>query len=327
MLTTKQTTSLVKTINNQINVTEKAKIKDGWVTTNDLEVFNSYKIDSDAEGLVDAKKLKKAIDNIKPTSITSDGNKLSVVNGGKKVDFNLDMDVSDFPKFNQGNLKTAISLDTKYLKSFIPFMVMDELRQKFNGLAFTEEGICATDAYKMKFSFDYIHHFDFDCIIPRKAIEVLTEDDYSISFGKNDNGYKMGRLSSLNGIHIVEFRLIDENYVKFTNVIPTENPYSTGIYASDLQKAIKSAIPFANKTTLAAKLDEYDLITEDLDNGLTYSEELKLSNKMEFTIGFNLKFMEVIAKDCDGLMDIVYSQPNRAMVINGEYLLMPVMLS
>jgi hypothetical protein len=66
----------------------------------------------------------------------------------------------------------------------------------------------------------------------------------------------------------------------------------------------------------------------DEELGQSYEAELELQSVNDnITIGFNSKFLDKIFKHCGNKAIIEMSEPHRAAVINGTFLLMPVMLT
>lgn len=156
-------------------------------------------------------------------------------------------------------------------------------------------------------------------------------------------------------------RLCDERFPSFRNVVPQfdkKNHYEIIVDKAEFEKSVKLAIIQANKTTsqvaFAPKADSLNITSGDLDFGHEFNrtivsklipnhneksaihiledgkEEEKpiLMPEIYDRVGFNGKFL---LKICKGItskyVNIQTSEPNRASIINGKYLIMPVMLN
>ena len=152
-------------------------------------------------------------------------------------------------------------------------------------------------------------------------------------------------------------RIIEGTYPEYEAVIPENNPISVVTKRKELLKQLELSLLTANKTTYQVVLDVNipsntsrnsfsasfgcKLSSEDLDfnssfstiieakvyDGQTAVDDVDLE-PLKIRIGFNGQFMIKILQDLSQpQVDISMSTPDRAMILDSEVLLMPVMLN
>ena len=178
-------------------------------------------------------------------------------------------------------------------------------------------------------------------IIPRKALNLLkatlpTENtDVSIDFNMSTAFFKFGSIRMI-------WRLIDERFPDYENVIPAQNTIKMTISRTDLLGSLKRIAIYANKTTHQVRLkitgSELQVSAEDLDFSNEANERLSCEHEGEdIEIGFNAKFIIEMLSNLDtDQVKLNMSAPNKAGVIlpvekdkdeDILMLVMPVMLN
>ena len=178
-------------------------------------------------------------------------------------------------------------------------------------------------------------------IIPRKALNLLkatlpTENtDVSIDFNMSNAFFKFGSIRMI-------WRLIDERFPDYENVIPAQNTIKMTISRTDLLGSLKRIAIYANKTTHQVRLkitgSELQVSAEDLDFSNEANERLSCEHEGEdIEIGFNAKFIIEMLSNLDtDQVKLNMSAPNKAGVIlpvekdkdeDILMLVMPVMLN
>jgi DNA polymerase-3 subunit beta len=113
-------------------------------------------------------------------------------------------------------------------------------------------------------------------------------------------------------------------------VIPKDNPFNLTANKKDVLAALKTLGLFAHKATNRVEISvdglTITLYCEDLDRGVAKKIELPCkSNAGEYKFALNYKFFELSLKctsDKDLMLD--FSEPMRAVLLNKNYLLMPL---
>lgn len=128
-------------------------------------------------------------------------------------------------------------------------------------------------------------------------------------------------------------RVIDARYPDYNAVIPKDSPNIAVLDKTDLIDNLKYAMLTANSTTSQIVLnftnDSVKMTSKDVDFGKSFESEVQCNsyNGEPLDISFNGLFTDTICKAIESdTLSFAMSTPNRGAVINGEYLLMPVIL-
>jgi DNA polymerase-3 subunit beta len=123
--------------------------------------------------------------------------------------------------------------------------------------------------------------------------------------------------------------LIDQKYPDFLSIIPKDNPISVSMSNKDVLSAMKILKMFVNKSTnkitLSIKKDKAIFKAEDIDMGLEKEITINCNATEEIAIGFDCKLLESILKESKDF-NMKLSTPNRGVIINDNFLLMPILL-
>lgn len=213
-------------------------------------------------------------------------------------------------------------------KIAVDYTGKDELRPYQTGVYFdkTNGNIVSTDAHKLYYK--QAHNLTESFIINKKTAKLLSllSDTYEVYLSDDFANVKF---ESTNGTIIS--RTIDAKFANYEAVLPKNNSKIFSMDKAKLVKTINEAIKCANKTTkkvlFSFAKDIAVLSSEELDFGLEYSCEIQAESNEVFDIGFNGKFLlDILANVSDNKITIKAEANNRAVLINDDFLLMPVMI-
>ena len=217
--------------------------------------------------------------------------------------------------------------DTRHLYNAVPFVCKDELRPVMTGVC-CNGGICAIDAHKLYFYNNLSS--PVESIFPVnfiKIMELLKITNCNIEVNNKFAYLKTDEFK-------LYCKLIDGKFPNYKVVIPENNPFNIEVDNKLLSQALKQLLPFVNKATNMIKLstDNSNLIlhAENVDYGIEQTIEIPdCVNNLEtdFAIGLNLKLLQICIKPLGSNLSVDLSAPNRAIVINNNVVLMPLMLN
>lgn len=211
------------------------------------------------------------------------------------------------------------------------FVTNDELRPAMCGIFLGNNGqICATDAHKLYFE-KTSFNIGFDIIVSSEVVNFLKlfkkEKTFQILVS-NCKSY----VRFVFGEYSITSKLIDGKYPNYEAVIPKENPNLLEVNRKELLEAVKVLRPIApkqtQKVTLTVDANTLSMYACDIDYNreLTKTMQVEKSNN-DMQMAFSLKLLEVCLKSLETLnVNIAYSEPNRAIIINNSVLLMPIYL-
>jgi DNA polymerase-3 subunit beta len=217
--------------------------------------------------------------------------------------------------------------DVKLLTTANDFIGSDELRPSFKLICLRKGKMYATDAHSAMFH-PIESDIQDDVFISKKVRTLLQlwNGDWDVYAGS-----KYTSFTNADGV-VITTRTSDERYPDIDNVVPKENPVELKVIVKEFTDIIKTGSKFASKATnrMAVVCNEgkTTLSFSDEELGQSYEAELELQSvNNDITIGFNSRFLDRVFKHCGNKAIIEMSTPNRAAVINGTFLLMPVMLT
>ena len=236
-----------------------------------------------------------------------------------------------FPEFKTEKIAEIEGENLKNLKKAIVCMSSDDLRPKMQRIWIDSDNIQATDGHRL-FWKKHGLNIEKPITITKELLKVLLDQKSKIEVHLDPSGTYI--LTS-NGVSVIipEFT---ENNVDYRNVIPNSGMFEISVKLSDLLPVVVDSRKYVNRATNRIKLtvgdDVLKIHAEDIDWGLEKGYEINITQRFnvpeKFEIGFDAKFLEQILKTFDKKDVITFkmSQPNRATLINDEFLLMPVML-
>lgn len=242
----------------------------------------------------------------------------------------MEGDVTEYPIKPTLNSPTMISFDRADIENIgqaVKFVGKDMLRPVMTGVYVGINGVCGTDAHRLYYNEATL--FGNEMIFSPELCKLL-------QFYSDVNVSSDGQHVVINDIHstvTITSRLIDGKYPNFMAVIPRENPFNLTANKKDVLAALKTLGLFANKTTnqLVLSINNLTLTLEcaDLDRGIAKKIEMPCkSNAGEYKFALNYKFFELALKCIsDKDFTLEFSEPGRAVLMNKNYLLMPLILN
>lgn len=323
----------VKTKNTVEPILECAKFKNGIMSVTDLTVMiqqdvSEFTTDTfiiELAYIHDVVRKLKATDDLKAELI---GHQLCLkINGEIMFEFRITYQVDDFP--NIATLSTNIgAFSGANLKRALKYSCTDDTRPAMCGAHIDEKHIVATDAHKLLFVKHHRELVGKPFTIPSAALKLVDDkQEYLISLC-DDEKYRALQTGSTTII----FRVIDEKYPNYRDVIPKDNPHQIKMNAKEMIDTLNLALLAANSETKMVKfdflLDEVKVSSEDIDRNKQFARQIPFSGVLEegLTIGFNGAFVIECLKDFDNTVTITASTPNRAVIFNDEVMLMPMLL-
>lgn len=243
----------------------------------------------------------------------------------------------DFPDLTENNFSPLGSLDLnsiQEIKNAAIYASTDDLRPTMTGVYITEKDIVCTDAHKMYFTNNTgALKGQTSFIMPRPAIDTLNNNTYEVYNSKiNNNGFDMHLYKFQNNGEIIIFREIEGKYPNWKAVVPAENPTQIRLDKKQLLEALNLSLLACNPTTKQAAFTfdatgALQISAKDKDLETEYSATLQTTHTGPgIVIGFNAGFLIESLKFVQDQPIIEMSLPNRAAIIDGKILLMPVML-
>lgn len=264
-------------------------------------------------------------------------NKIVTESGQEYLFARPEQDVLAFPtlmseSFQKGNQvhHTDIRI-SKLINSASKLTRKDELRPAMTGVLIDSENIVATDAHKLIFTPHGLDVGDIEIIIP-KSTASMVRDVCAVSFKEKHSMFKC-----FDGKITMYCLNIGDKFPRYKSVIPTDFPYGYVSFADKktLIKAAKDILPFTPKINHKIKVtvseEDFIIHAEDPDRGVEKTTKIKCDGSRVkqggVTFGLNAKFLaDSLNASQHKHASINLNEPNRAIVINDEVLLMPVML-
>ncbi len=247
---------------------------------------------------------------------------------------------------NKGKYKKVGSMSYNELRSnlerLVPFLATDELRPAMTGFCIDEKNMMATNGYMVR-------------VIPYSGFKIPISKPEGGQPGKNEfiltNIFKYLPKNKMKDVitfslsedrlrvkiefygHTIYSRLIDERYPDYEAVWVKNEDFVTEfkLKTLELKRTLEQALVFANQSTKHVVINvgtKVDIHTEDLDYETEFNrtiEDVETSGKgME--IGVNGKLLLECMKHFDSEVKFQLAAPNRALILNDEVLIMPVML-
>jgi DNA polymerase-3 subunit beta len=231
------------------------------------------------------------------------------------------------PTLGQSTMISFDRADIEHIGQAVKFVGKDMLRPIMTGVYVGINGVCGTDAHRLYYNESTL--FGNEMVLSPELCKLL-------QFYSDVNVSSDGQHVVINDIHstvTITSRLIDGKYPNFMAVIPKENPFNLTANKKDVLAALKTLSLFANKTTnqIVLSINNSTLTLEcaDLDRGIAKTIELPCkSNAGEYKFALNYKFFELSLKCIDDKeFTIDFSEPSRSVLLNKNYLLMPLMLN
>lgn len=303
----KKAHSLLK-CNSIVSVSDYFKLENGDLTVSDLETFAIFKTAHKETGLINR-------DIYIKTGIVN-------VSGEALQDYPLLP--SDFK--NETKLGIISRDDLDKMMTAVSYTGKDDLRPVFSQVYVSETEISGTDAHRL-FWDKSSGELTGEVLFNKASIMILNETNETVNISRCGNWIK----AKTESITVI-FRECEGQFPKYQNVIPKDNPIKLTVNKKLLMETIKTAVVFGNKSTHLVRFNCREGVvtvsSEDLDFKTEFSKEIEAKINSEIEIGFNGNLLLEVLKTVDSEKAIIeMSAPNRAAIINGNRLLMPVMLN
>lgn len=223
--------------------------------------------------------------------------------------------------------------DLEHIKIASKFVSDDDLRPVMKYVWLDNNHIVSTDGHRLYFKHLAGLDKEFSTSIHPIAIKImdLYPEPWSL-YSEADSHY----ITIINEDGVcISFKKLDDRFVKWQGILPKQEnqPEVYTISKCEIISAIKKGGKFANQSSREMKIefssDTSKVNFSDIDLGKSYQTEI-LSRQLKgegLEIGFNYNFFSECVAHMEGNITLEMSTSTRAAVINGEMLLMPVMLN
>lgn len=221
---------------------------------------------------------------------------------------------NEFPQKPEINEIQEIQLPNDVLKRLIDKTIFacstDELRPSLTGVYFEIGGnriqTVATDGHRLamlNYADESLPAEEMSAIISTRALNFVLR---SIEF-EGVTAMTLGDKHALFHMDSTQLyaRLIEEMYVDYNRVIPTEINYEMSINTDDFLSSVKRVSLFSNPITAQVVLnitsEHLEVQAEDMDYGGEANEKIQHDafNGDEFKIGFNSRYLQTVLRHVD----------------------------
>lgn len=306
------------------------------ITATDLDTFITVQTPEtwtvNGDGVVPLDLISRAMAS-RSVEITFNGEKYTAVLDGKTSAGPCRL-AEDFPTYETDGFQFLGKVGASSIASVLDFVSKDEYRYAMTGV-YIGEKIVATNGHFLRHRFDGYDGAPF--ILRAEAAAAMSqfwggfkgpETTWSVRM-------KSGRVMLTAGSVEINSATINETYPNYGAVIPKDVPSSVTIKTAELLEALKSVKPSVSKSRNAVEFAYQDgkiiLTAKDDDVGARSDVAVPVIGSKNiasgYRMGFNLGYLETVSSNVHSdALTFEVSQPNRAAVINGDILLMPVML-
>lgn len=324
--------NIIKPGSKVLPVLEMVMFHKGKMTVTDLfttVVLNSS-LDPSISCLVDANIAVKSFLKWEDISANLSDRELIISDGIKECKF-PNVSIDDFPKTTDLNEAEFIGIlnseDISKIISASKFVSRDELRPALTKVAIINGFIVATDAHIMRWV-ESDFKSDNPILIGEKVCRLL-----SIFSGKQFKLYttKDGKIIfDAPGVSIIS-RDCFETFPEFGKVIPEAHNTSVFVGRETLVNTLEEALCFSDSCTNKVVLTingTLKVSSYNYDHGISFNKSISAKKEGDdIRIGFNSKLLIKAIKSIKGdRMVMRFQDPSKAVVINDEILVMPVML-
>jgi len=250
---------------------------------------------------------------------------LNVVGTNKTFTLGGD-NIDDFPELPICDIEIGniTSTDISSISKALPYCGKDDFRPAMKCVHIGSD-IVATDGHRMMF-LPIDGKLSDLALIDSSSAKLLSEFTEAKVFKNKTHCQFVDKTEALICFNV------SENYPQYSQAIPTNNPIKCVVSTKEIKETVKLALLAANTTTqqCVLKMSEncLNISSEDFDFGTEFADNLKAvvsGVEGSFSIGINGKFfLEYINNTDNDITTIEASMPNKAMILNGEHLIMPV---
>lgn len=297
--------------NTTLPILESALVEDGHLMLTDLETTIRMETDL-APGLIMRKFLRDRLIINTPEEDSDNYPRLPNISGVAVIG-------------------SIVKADFDKMKTAVKFAGNDDLRPVMS-IVYVDDQVVSTDAHKLYYK-DMEMRLSMPIKVSKKAIELLSIfNPESIEVSRNDSHI----VFKIPGCEVI-IREEEGRFPNYKAVIPQDYSKRVTVNRKILLDAIAEVLPFAKKERMGGIAFQKGVLNVDfnlslycadadlgIEKGVTVAAEI---NGEPICIGFNLLFLQLIIKSiAEDTITITMTEPNRAALINDEYLLMPVML-
>lgn len=254
------------------------------------------------------------------------------ISQGKQTIKMVTDDPDNFPKQRRATETTVGAITADMMPTVLEameFTSKDNLRPAMMCVQIADY-IAATDAHRLMYV-PLEKPFSEPVLLLTNVIKLMDifGGEWSVTVGKE--GEYLVTLENAEGVRIT-YRAMDHRFPDWKCVVP-EVDSTTAVATLDtkeLRKAIKMGAKFGNKTNNLCSISlngKATYHTSDVDFQMEYDTELTVDYSQEIEIGFNWKLLDGILAKCGDKAKMNYFTPKKAVIFEGKYLMMPLMLS
>ncbi|MDK9699421.1 MAG: DNA polymerase III subunit beta [bacterium] len=313
----KTTMPILRTVHIAVQKNEMA------VSATDLELILTARVPVDAaeEGtaVVPARRLldlARVLPSDQPVRIEDESGHYMVIHAGQGKFRIAGEEPALFPQLPVLPPDPVLKVPSSKLRRIIDktlfAVATDELRPVLNGVLFQLKSgklrVVSTDGHRLVKWVDTATTYqapDFDWIVPKRALEVLSKlvdsgkemIEVEVFLAQNQLHFKVDAF-------VLSTRLIDGKFPMFDSVIPTNNPNFMTAEVKPFLSAVKRVSVFSGSLTKHIRIDlkqsEIVLQAEDPEGVGRGMEPLTVEYSGEaFTIGYNSSFLEKVLSQVD----------------------------
>lgn len=330
-----------KVINSKINVEEcrNVEISGGFVTVSDLETTYSQKVEISETidvciNFEELDKLSRKLKNNEPIDFKQNDNELIISYKSSEFKYTDEKTgkISEIVKPQVSNYVGSELLTPEAVKSLkiaTQYVSKDGLRPAIQNVLIDKQNyIVSTDCHIMYYN-EIEHNIEQDILISTKLIKALSDTYYLVEYVIYDNKVKWLRLSNENEIFV--HKCESSNYPNWRGIIPEQHLATTTVNNKELIEIIELASITANKATDLIKLkfsDCTEISSKDIDFNKESTHIIEAKHKgATIEIGMNASnFLKILKNITTDNIDISTTACDRAMIINDNYLIMPINL-
>lgn len=341
-ITNKIIIKLIKAVNQKdspLPITNCALLNETSLAMTDLETTVLLPYRTGVRAAVEAKNIIHILENYetgewrKEGKGTTRGEKVEFTCDGEKLKFE-DWLADDFPKVmlddkaKENKLGTVTPEDLEQMLLALEFTGHDEMRPVMTTVYFHKQ-IVGTDAHRLMY-IDAKKPMKEPVLFLRKPMKLMEIIGGNWDVSQVDVQIILRHES---GIQIV-FRAMDAKFPTYTAVIPKQEDMPTAITfdSKTLRERLDKSKRFWNSATKKVDLNiQENNITMTAESPEDNSEYIAaFPSKLEgpkLIIAFNGQLLNEVLEKIEGDVTMRMSAPNRAVVMNNKFLLMPVLLN
>lgn len=280
--------------------------------------------------------MKKFVDGEISFSLKED-NILTVESGQTKAKFPILGTTKDYPSVNLIGKDNAFTINSEIFKDMIQktsyAVAKDETRPILTGVLIqysnNELNMVALDGYRMSVETRALSlSNDFMLVTPAKPLveltKILNEEELSISFNDNNIMFEFGTT-------IIQTRLLEGNYVKYSSLIPQDNDIVLNIESNVLKEVISRCLIASKDSNLVIfNITEDYLMVKSSDTTFgSVEEKVKCTSNKSLDIAFNSAYLLDMCNHYKGKIEMNFKNSVSPCVIknedkNGISLVLPV---